>query len=144
MADRDILARMDEHLERGNAHMERGNEHMERGNELMDAVRDEMRLTREFMADQAGVAAGQVSVMVGMVGQLSDTRAFANQQMARLDRMLRDNARIMDGKVDELRRLNDELERQGDERREESRVGREALFAVIDRMNRFHPPDARG
>lgn len=134
MADRDILARMDEHLERGNAHMERGNE-------LMDAVRDEMRLTREFMADQAGVAAGQLSVMVG---QLSDTRAFANQQMARLDRMLRDDARIMDGKVDELRRLNDELERQGDERRAESRAGREALFAVIDRMDRFDSPDARG
>lgn len=141
MADRDILARMDEHMERGNAHMERGDELMERGNELMDGVRNEMRLTREFMADQAGVAARQVSVMAG---HLSDTRTFAQQQMARLDRMLRDNARIMDGKVDELRRLNDELERQGDERREESRAGREALFAVIDRMDRFDPPDARG
>ncbi len=134
MADRDILLRMDEH--------------MERGNELMDEVRNEMRLTREFMADQAGVTAAQLSVTAGHLtvtaGHLSDTRIFAQQQMARLDRMLRDKARKMDGQVDELRRLNDELERQGAEQREESRAGREALLAVVDRMDRFDPPDARG
>ena len=112
MVDRDFLARID-------AQMERGNQHMERGNVLMEEVRDEVRLTRELVADN---------------------RVFRQQMIARVDRMTRDNARMMDGMADELRRMNDELERRGAERREESRAEREALLAVIDRMDRLDPP----
>jgi len=121
MVDRDFLARIDAQMERGNQHMERGNQHMERGNVLMEEVRDDVRLTRELVADN---------------------RVFRQQMIARVDRMTRDNARMMDGMADELRRMNDELERRGAERREESRAEREALLAVIDRMDRLDPPSA--
>ncbi len=132
MADRDYLARIDAHMERGNEHMERGNEHMERGNVLMGQVHEEMRLTREFMATE-----------------LDSTRIFAQQMIARVDRLVRDNAKAMDRMVDGIDRNTDELVRQGAQRerdaaeaREESRAGRQALLAVIDRMDRFDPPSA--
>jgi len=116
MADGDFLARIDAHMERGN---------------------EEMRLTREFMADN---------------------RTFTQQMIVRVDRMTRDNAKAMDRMAsamdrmagatdrmaDRLGRNTDELARQGAEQREENRAGREALFALIDRMNRLDPPDARG
>jgi len=42
----------------------------------------------------------------------------------------------------ELSRLNDELERQGAEGREESRAQRNALLKVLDRLDRREPPPA--
>lgn len=104
VVDRDFLARIDEHMERGNV--------------LMDGVMKEVRLTREFMADN---------------------RAFTQQMIARVDRMTRDNAHVMDRMAERLDRMTDELERQGAERREESRAERQALLAVIDRMG-LDPP----
>jgi uncharacterized coiled-coil protein SlyX len=121
MADDGVLARID-------AHMERGNEHMERGNVLMAEVREEVRLTREAMVDN---------------------RTFAPQMITRLDRAIRDNAQAMDRMRESMGRMGErmergtqELERIGAEQREENRAGRDALFAMIDRMNRLDPPAA--
>src|SRR5680860_423690 len=104
MADRDILERIDAH--------------MERGNKLMDRIEEQMRLTREFHRVE-----------------VTELREFSRQMILRVDRTGREQAR-------ELSRLNDELERQGVEGREESRAGRSALLKVLDRLDRLDPPPA--
>jgi hypothetical protein len=104
MADRDILERLDVHLERGN--------------ELMDRVEEQMRLTREFHRVE-----------------LTEHREWSRQMILRVERIGRDEWR-------ELSRLNDELERQGVEGREESRAQRNALLKVLDRLDRLDPPPA--
>jgi uncharacterized coiled-coil protein SlyX len=116
MPDDEFLARIDGHLERIDAHLKRGNE--------------EMRLTREVVAD---------------------TRQFTQQMIMRLDRMVRDNSKIMDRMGARIDRGTEELVRQGvelsriaAEQRAENRAGREALFAMIDRLNGLDPPGAPG
>jgi len=104
MADRDILERLDTH--------------MERGNEVMDRVEEQMRLTREFHRVE-----------------LTEHREWSRQMILRVERIGRDEWR-------ELSRLNDELERQGVEGREESRAQRNALLKVLDRLDRLDPPPA--
>ncbi len=104
MADREILERLDAH--------------MERGNQLMDRVEEQMRLTREFHRVE-----------------LPEHREFMRQMILRVERIGRDQWR-------ELSRLNDELERQGAEGREESHAQRSALLKVLDRLDRLDPPPA--
>ncbi len=104
MADREILERLDAH--------------MQRGNELMDRVEEQMRLTREFHRVE-----------------LPEHREFMRQMILRVERIGRDQWR-------ELSRLNDELERQGAEGREESRAQRNALLKNLDRLDRLDPPPA--
>ena len=98
--------------------LERIDGHMERGNELMDRVEEQMRLTREFHRVE-----------------LPEHREFMRQMILRVERVGRDQGR-------ELSRLNDELERQGAEGREESRAQRNALLKVLDRLDRLEPPPA--
>ena len=104
MRNREILKRLDGH--------------MERGNELMDRIEEQMRLTREFHRVE-----------------VTELRAFSKQMILRVDRIGRDQGR-------ELSRLNDELERQGAEGREESRAQRNALLKVLDRLDWLDPPPA--
>ncbi len=103
--------------------LQRLDAHMARGNQLMDRVEEQMRLTREFHR-----------------GEVSDHRAFIfdefmRQMILRVERIGRDQWR-------ELSRLNDELERQGVEGREESHAQRNALLKVLDRLDRLDPPPA--
>ncbi|MEK6229555.1 MAG: hypothetical protein AABM31_09580 [Actinomycetota bacterium] len=98
--------------------LERFDAHMERGNELMDRVEEQMRLTREFHRVE-----------------LPEHREFLRQMILRVERIGGDQWR-------ELSRLNDELERQGAEGREESRVERNALLKILDRLDRIDPPPA--
>jgi uncharacterized membrane protein YqiK len=98
--------------------LERLDAHMERGNQLMDRVEEQMRLTREFHRVE-----------------LPEHREFMRQMILRVERIGRDQWR-------ELSRLNDELERQGVEGREESHAQRNALLKVLDRLDRLDPPPA--
>ncbi len=125
MRGRDILKRLDGHIERIDGHMERIDGHMERGNELMGRIEEQMRLTREFHRVE-----------------VAELRTFSREMILRVDRIGRDQGR-------ELSRLNDELERQGAEGREraaedreESRAQRNALLKILDRMDRLEPPPA--
>ena len=111
MADRDILERLDAH--------------MERGNELMCRVEEQMRLTREFHH-----------------AQISEMRDFTRQMILRMERIGRDQSRQLSRQNDRLERMTDELERRGREGREESRMHRNALLKVLDRMDRLEPPPA--
>ncbi len=77
-----------------------------------------MRLTREFHRVE-----------------LTEHREWSRQMILRVERIGRDEWR-------ELSRLNDELERQGVEGREESRAQRNALLKVLDRLDRLDPPPA--
>ena len=111
-------------------------ERIDRSLERIDAHlargNDEFRLNREFQAKA-----------------LEDWREFTHQMILRVERLGRDELR-------ELRRLNDDLERQG---RELERQGRElerqgaeqgdqnrsvlqALLRMLDRLDRLEPPPA--
>jgi hypothetical protein len=131
MRGREILRRLDAHMERGeelmarsNAHMDRGNAHMERGNELMerstqvmldvrrslDRLDEDVRLTRE-------------EVRLSRQSR-DDLRSFIREMIVRMERTTR-------AQVAELRDL-----------REEGRAQQGALLRLIDRMDRFGPGEA--
>lgn len=111
MRDRDVLKRIDGHLERGN--------------ELMGRVEEQMRLTRE--SHRVQIEEHRAFVI--------DNREFMSQMIRRVERIGHEQWR-------ELSRLNDELERQGAERREESQMHRNAFLKVLDGLDRLDPPPA--
>jgi len=128
MADRDILERMDRHMERGNelmeridVHMERADQHMERGNELMERIDGTMeRIDATIERTRETIAVEQRA-----------TRDFFASVMTRFDRnMLRIDRRMASHEA-----VTSEL-------RAESRAQTQALLRVIDRMDRFDPGGA--
>ena len=73
---------------------------------------------------------------------IEEQREFTRTTLLRVERMGRDQWRELSRMNDVLERNTDELERQGREGREEARAGREALWRVIDRLDRLDPPPA--
>lgn len=121
MRNRDLLKRLDRHLDRIDRHMERGDRHMERGNELMErsdalmergnvlmeAVQEELRLARE---------------------QHADLRNFIREMNLRADRFTQ-------AVVDSLNAVSADLR----DLREESGAQRQALLLVLDRLDPGRP-----
>jgi methyl-accepting chemotaxis protein len=114
MFGRQLLRRLDAHIEQGNAHMERGNAHMERGNELMQRldktmaeIRHEVELTRE-------------EVRLSRESR-TDLREFIREMLTRFDRAAQAQAAGLQEVYDE------------------SRAQRQALLRLIDRMDRLEP-----
>lgn len=102
MDDRELLIRIDRHLEttseyirQGNEYMRRGNEHMERGNELMQANREAFAETREAFQDVRGALREMNLRSERVMGELSaqiremteEARAQRGALLAILDRL---------------------------------------------------------
>lgn len=103
---------MDEVLKRIDEHMARGNEHMARGNEHMARGNELMTRGNELMEEVRDE-------------HRKNREAFELYKMA-MAQMLDDNKQFMRGVMDELGEL-----------RRDSRAHSEALFRMIERLDRF-------
>jgi hypothetical protein len=103
---------MDEVLRRIDEHMARGNEHMARGNEYMARGNELMEEVRE-------------EFRLNREEHRKNREAFELYKLA-MAQMLDDNKSFMRGVMDELREL-----------RKDSRAHSEAIFRMIERLDRF-------
>lgn len=86
---------------------------------------DEFRLNHEFQARA-----------------LEDWREFTHQMILRVERLGRDELRELRRLNDDLERQGRELERQGAEQGDQNRGLLQALLRVLDRLDRLEPPPA--
>ena len=73
---------------------------------------------------------------------IEEQREFMRTANVRIERVNRQQWLELSRMNDILERNTDELERQGREGREEARAGREALWRILDRLDRLDPPPA--
>jgi len=138
MRKRDLLERIDRHMERGNEHMDRGNElmdrsneHMDRGNELMD--RSNVLMDRStVLMDRSTVLMDRGNVLMEAVQeelrlareQHADLRVFIREMNLRAERFTQGVVNSLEAVSADLRDL-----------REESRAQSQALLLVLDRID---------
>ncbi|MBA2792725.1 MAG: hypothetical protein H0U32_01875 [Thermoleophilaceae bacterium] len=116
----------------------------------LDEIAEEFRLNREeFEKNRAFQDQAYMNHQRFIEESRADWKEFTRTILLRVERLGRDEWR-------ELSRMNDELERQGAERRveqnaerselrdlrEESRAQTQALLRMIDRMDGLEPPGA--
>jgi hypothetical protein len=114
MFGRQLLRRLDAHLERGNELMVTTNAHMERGNELMGRLEKTMaNISRE-------VALTAEEIRLSRESRL-EMREFMRETFLRSDK----RAQVQTAALQEVR--------------EESRAHTQALLRLMDRMDRLDP-----
>lgn len=113
---RQILERIDRHMQQGNVHMQQGNVHMERGNELIGRIDAHMERGNELAASNQMLVQENRAAM----RQLVDRNEKAiGQLMDRNERVNRETVRV-------LSELGDDV-----------KAHTAAIWAILDRL----PPD---
>jgi len=114
MDDRDLLNRVDRHLDTTSEYMRQGNEYMRQGNELMAANRQAFAETREAY---------------------QDLRVALREMNLRSERVMGDLSAQIRANTESLKTFQRELS-------EENRAQRGALLAILDRMGAGPAPEA--
>ena len=114
MDDREILIRIDRHLDTTSEHMRQGNEYMRQGNELMEANRRAFAETHQAY---------------------QDLRIAIREINLRNERVMGDLSAQIRANTESMRQFHREMN-------EESRAQRGALLAVLNRMGAGPAPEA--
>ena len=132
MAD-DTLARIDEHMQRGNELLARIDEHLERG--ITDFSPEHLALGARFAARLEAHMERCEEVIEGNARSYEDWRFSMRQDSLRNERILGEISQSLARNSASLERHTASLERHTDEVIAEQRAQREALWRMLDKLD---------